>query len=182
MNLLPPMPTIDSAHPIVVHFPIALLLVAPVFVVIGLVLRKRGTPFAISALVLMILGTIGTFAAVFTGEAAGELAIKTPDVAAAIEHHEEMAEQSRLFFSILTVVFAAIIVAPWVIPVLRKRAWIPVAATIVFLGAYMGASLVLVNTGHDGGRLVHEYGVRALLPAENGSPQGGVATVERDDD
>jgi uncharacterized membrane protein len=175
------MPTIDSAHPIIVHFPIALLLVAPLFVVIGLVLHKRGTPFRVSALILMVLGTIGTFVAVLTGEAAGELAIKTPDIAGAIGHHEEMAERTRLFFSILTVVFAAILVAPRFVPALRKRAWIPVTATLVFLGAYMGAALLLVNTGHEGGRLVHEYGVRALLPAEDG-PAPMTAAREREDD
>ena len=170
MNLLPPIPTIDSAHPIVVHFPIALLLVAPIFVVIGLLARRRGTPFMISALILMVLGTIGAFVAVLTGEAAGELATRTPEISVAIEHHEEMAEKVRLFFAILTVVFLAIVVAPRLVPAIRTRAWVPVTATLVFLGAYMGAGLLLANTGHEGGRLVHEFGVQALLPIEDAAP------------
>jgi hypothetical protein len=39
---------------------------------------------------------------------------------------------------------------------------------ILFLFFYSGAMLFLVNTAHNGGRLVHEFGVQALV----GSPEG----------
>ncbi len=49
---LPSLPGWDGLHPLVVHFPIALLLVAPVFVVLGLVLPRAGRGFLVGALVL----------------------------------------------------------------------------------------------------------------------------------
>ena len=98
-----------------------------------------------------------------------------------MEHHEELGERTRLVFTILTLLFAAIMVMPSLVPVVRKRAWIPVVATLVFLGAYGAGALLLINTGHEGGRLVHEYGVRALLPAED-TPASAPAGVHDDDD
>lgn len=182
MFSLPPVPTIDSAHPIVVHFPIALLLIAPIFLVIALLAGKRGTPFAVSALILMVLGTIGAFVAVSTGEAGAELAERTPAISDAIEHHEELAEQTRTFFTVLTVVLAAIVIVPHLVPALRKRRWIPVVATLVFLGAYAGAALLLANAAHAGGVLVHEHGVHALLPLDNAPPPARHKSHDDDDD
>jgi uncharacterized membrane protein len=50
MLTLPPLPTWQAIHPLIVHFPIALLLVAPLFIVIG-TLRKpdRGFQFMLVA-------------------------------------------------------------------------------------------------------------------------------------
>src|SRR5512140_602898 len=93
---LPPLPTWDGLHPLVTHFPIALLLVAPLFLVLGLVRRSSGRPFLLAALLLMALGTIAIFVAVPTGEAAGRLAERTPLVSKALERHEELAETSRV--------------------------------------------------------------------------------------
>ena len=54
----------NQIHPLMVHFPIALLMVAPVFVLLGAVLRDaRGRNMLFSALLIMCLGTAGTFAA-----------------------------------------------------------------------------------------------------------------------
>ena len=36
-NILPPIPSWDGLHPLVVHFPIALLLAAPVLLLAGMV-------------------------------------------------------------------------------------------------------------------------------------------------
>jgi hypothetical protein len=58
----------------------------------------------------------------------------------------------------LTVVFAAIVFVPRVIrrPLPRLAS---VAAGVVFLALYLCAAVVLANTAHQGGRLVHELGV-----------------------
>lgn len=161
---LPPIPAWDGLHPLIVHFPIALLLVAPLFIVLGLLAGRRNRLFMTSALVLMVLGTAASYVAVSTGEAAGKIADRTPEVNQVLQHHEELAERTRLTFTVLTVVFAGLLAGPVVLK--RQLARVPtVVLTLLFLGVYGAGAVVLANTAHNGGRLVHELGVRSLMPA-----------------
>lgn len=167
MQTLPPIPNWTELHPMVIHFPIALLLVAPLFIIIGIIVNpQKGRPFLIAALVLMLLGTAGTFLAIATGEAAGEIAERTPAVNAVLERHEDLAEMTRVVFTVLTILFAAILL----LPRLLKRE--PSVATarilpLAFLVLYTAGAVILVNTAHHGGRLVHEFGVRAGITQSN---------------
>lgn len=159
---LPPIPSWDGLHPLVVHFPVALLLVAPLFVLLGALLGpQRGRPFLVTALLLLFLGSVGTFVAVGTGEAAGRLADRSAAINAVLERHEELAEATRAVFSVLTLILASILI----VPRLLKRELSRGAAgglLAAFLVAYGAGSVLLANTAHNGGRLVHELGVRAL--------------------
>jgi len=184
--MLPPIPPWEGLHPLVVHFPIALLLIAPLFIIIGLIWRSQRRGFLLAALTLMVLGTAGAYVAVETGEAAGELALRTPPVNEAIEEHEELAETSRTVFSILTVFFAALVVVPMAMGKETKGP-LQVSAHVAFIVIYMGGSALLANTAHHGGLLVHEYGIHALLPLDDpspgpASPIDGHQEHEHDDD
>ncbi len=162
MTNLPPMPSWDALHPMMVHFPIGLLLSAPILILLGIIFPDGRRLFSVAALVVMLLGTAGACLAVQTGEAAAELAERTPQVSAVLERHEELAETTRTLFTILTVVFAAILFAPSVFKrPLRRGSYVVLNA--VFLVAYMAAAVFLADTGHKGGRLVHELGVRAMM-------------------
>lgn len=161
---LPPIPTWDALHPLIVHFPVALLLVAPIFVLVGLAMKpERSRGLLVSALVLMILGTMAAWVAVETGEAAGRMADRTPAVNVILEHHEELAESVRLVFTALTAVFAAVLFVPNLIRRQLGRA-ASSSLLVVYLGFYAVGVLLLANTAHNGGRLVHEQGVHALMP------------------
>jgi uncharacterized membrane protein len=163
MSYLPPIPSWDGLHPLIIHFPIVLLLVAPLFIVIGAFMStKAGRYMYLAALVLMVLGTVAAFISYQTGEAAGKLAERTPEISTALERHENLAETTRLLFSILTVVFAGILSIPKLFKIEPGRRAI-VVVSIVFLFFYGSAAIVLVNTAHQGGMLVHQYGVRALV-------------------
>lgn len=162
----PPLPSWDGLHPLIVHFPIALLLVAPLFVILGMVLR-HGRPFLWTTLLLMAIGTAATFVAVSTGEAAGKLAERTPEINAVLEHHEELAETTRVVFTVLTVIFAAILVVPAAFRRQPGRV-VKVILPLVFLVCYGAGVILLANTAHNGGRLVHELGVQALTSAAPG--------------
>jgi uncharacterized membrane protein len=173
---LPPIPAWDGLHPLIIHFPIALLLVAPVFIVLGLIVGGRSKWFMTSALVLMVLGTAASFVAVSTGEAAGKLADRTPEVNQVLQHHEELAERTRLTFTVLTVVFAGLLWGPAVLK--RQLGRVPaLVLTLLFLGVYGAGTVLLANTAHNGGRLVHELGVRSLMP----SAPLPVASLDPDD-
>ncbi len=161
MLTLPPIPSWQAIHPLIVHFPIALLLIAPLFIVIGVVRKaKHGFPFLLVALILMALGTASTFIAASSGDAAGELAGNAPQVKAVLEQHEELAQTTEIVFFALTLIFAAILFVPRLLRRERTHA-ISTILPLVFLLFYATGAISLVNTAHQGGRLVHELGVRA---------------------
>ncbi len=171
---LPPIPTWDALHPLIIHFPIALLLVAPLFVLIGAVLKpEQARSYFIVATIMMALGTTAVFVAVETGEAAGKLAERTPEINAVLSRHEALAERTRATFSVLTAVFI-VITGLTFLAGLRGRRWLTTAVPIVFLFFYGFGALLLVNTAHRGGTLVHQYGVHALIgePAPATGQQG----------
>lgn len=160
--MLPALPPWMGLHPLVVHFPIALLLVAPLFVVLSIIWAKSRTAFASAALLLMVIGTIGAVVAVSTGKAAGEVADRTLVSSAVLEQHAELAETTRNAFALLTVAFASIVA----VPLARRRPWPQRAYALtagVFMLFYAGGALALVNAAHHGGNLVHRYGVHAMV-------------------
>jgi uncharacterized membrane protein len=161
--MLPPWPGWDGLHPLVIHFPIALLLVAPLFVALAIVRPKHAGMFGLSALVLLALGTAAAFVAVETGEAAAELATKTDAITAAIERHATMAGNARDVFAGLTALYAVLLGLPLVVRKLATRGWVTATSTI-FLALLLSGGVVLANAAHLGGLLVHKYGVQAMLP------------------
>ena len=160
---LPILPTWNSLHPLIIHFPIALLLTVPLFVIVGGILpAPRGKAFLVSALILMALGTISVFLSMETGHAASGFASSDPLIIAAISAHQELAEATEILFSVLTIAFAALLFVPdWVRLELGHR--VSEALLGVFLIFYATGILFLINTAHHGGLLVHEMGVRAPI-------------------
>jgi len=169
VNLIPPLPGWDGLHPLIVHFPIALLLVAPMFVIAALVFRSMARAFLIAAFSLMVFGSIATWIAVGTGDSASDVAEharvsggQAAGAQAVIDQHEDLAQTTRTIFSVLTVLFGLVVF----VPLAARRRFEGVAGatvTLAFLSLYTGGLVFLVNTAHQGGRLVHEFGVRATM-------------------
>jgi uncharacterized membrane protein len=158
-----PIPTTwDGLHPVIIHFPLGVLMIAPLFVFLGMVKPERWKLFSVSGLIVMALGSAAAFIAVSTGQAAADLAEKTPQIQAAIERHADLGEDTRLAFSILTGVFALILIGPALLKKTLSRR-LTLAMHGIFLVIYLSACLILAQTGHAGGLLVHQYGVRALI-------------------
>jgi len=157
-------------HPLVVHFPIALLLFAAVFVVLAMIVPKRGWWFSVSALILLVGGTAGAFQAVSTGIAARDVVEDAEDDAMwdVMQQHEDMMVQARNVFVALTIVYAGIVVLPLLAQSLQGLKF-AVPANLVFLAVLMGANLLMASGAHLGGRLVHQYGVRSALAPEDGA-------------
>jgi uncharacterized membrane protein len=184
MLQFPPMPTWDSLHPLIIHFPIALLLLCPIFIAISAAIRPpQGRPYMIAALVVLLLGTASLFVAASTGEAASELAERGGAMNAVLESHEALASQTKVIFLGLS----AILLGMFVIPRFLRRNETRLFSTLLplsFLALYSVGVLFLVNTAHDGGRLVHEFGVHAMLPASSShaTPAAESKAVREDKD
>jgi uncharacterized membrane protein len=163
--MLPAWPDWDGLHPFVVHFPIAFLLAAPAFVLLAMLTRTRSAGFRLTSLLLLVVGTAGIVVAMSTGKAAGELADHTPAINAVMLRHVELAQQSRNAFAALTLLYAALLTLPrWLKPLARPA--VAFISHAIFLALLVGAGLLMVNASHQGGRLVHQLGVRAMLPPE----------------
>ncbi len=151
------LPSWDWLHPAVIHFPIALLLVAPLFVILGAFVRtERGRAFAATALILMAIGTAGAWTAVATGKANAEVTVRNGEFRGSVERHEDLAETTRNIFTLLTLLYAVIVLLPVVQGDVR-RVWTTVIP-LVFLVFYVAGAILLARTAHEGGRLVHELG------------------------
>lgn len=163
----PPIPDWDALHVVVVHLPIGALISVPLLLVLSLVSKQHGRCFSLAALAVMLLGTAGTYIAVATGNAAGALVDRSAEegLGRVLDRHEELAEKTRLVFTLLTVIYAGMVIAPAIIRRQPRRLW-QIAPAAVFLAAYLAGVLLLANTAHLGGRLVHEFNQRAMLPKE----------------
>jgi uncharacterized membrane protein len=182
MLQFPAIPSWDALHPLIIHFPIALLLIAPIFIVVGAALTPtKGRSYLIAAMVLLLVGTASIFVTVETGEAAGKLAERAPGLQQVLETHESLAERTQAVFSVLSVIFLALLAVPWFL----KREDTRLTTTILplaFLVLYSAGALLLVNTAHNGGRLVHEFGVRAMVTSAPADANAALPTETQDKD
>ncbi|OGG51708.1 MAG: hypothetical protein A3F84_23450 [Candidatus Handelsmanbacteria bacterium RIFCSPLOWO2_12_FULL_64_10] len=135
-----------NIHPLIVHFPIALLLTSVLADLLAL-LRLR-TVFKDVALFLLILGVIGAVAAGVSGERAAEAVAHLPDLREAVEQHEDFATGTIWLF----------------IALLLSRLYMVIKGRFVsiFRAAYFIVSLaaggLLMATAYSGGNLVYERG------------------------
>jgi uncharacterized membrane protein len=169
MFTLPPLPEWSSLHPIVVHLPLGVLAATPVLLLLALCFGRVNKGIAGATLIMLLVGAAGCMLATATGEAAAEVALTNAASDKLMEEHEELAELARNFFLALAGGYLVLLLlAAGLKDRLKPAGWI--AAHVVFIAAYGLGLLVLMNAGHLGGRLVHEYGVRADLtgPAPTG--------------
>ena len=132
-------------HPMIVHFPIALLMVGFLADAIGLFAKKDF--FTKAGFYLLILGTLGVIATYITGNLAGEGVTEAGALKQALEIHESAAT-----LTLWLMVGAALIRIAMV--VLKKYTgifkWI--AFAVFFIGV-----LSIARTGYYGGELVYKH-------------------------
>lgn len=149
------MPPFNHLHPAIVHFPIALLTVAPAAFLLGALWPAQRRGLHTVALGLLILGLLGGLAALITGEAAQSFATRTQELRAALNAHETLAQRTVWIFGTLVLGWCLYMgisrFRPRELPQVLQRAlfilWMVISAWGV-------ATLLL--TGHAGGRMVHE--------------------------
>jgi uncharacterized membrane protein len=146
--LLPGLQHLQNIHPLVVHFPIALLMSAALFYLLALIFRKD--TFATTAFFLLILGAISACVAAGTGLFAEDGVMISFSVREhLLEHHEQLMVTTTGLSILLTV--WAVIARPFP----KKRRAIFILLFVVLLavmtwGADYGARMVYdYNAGGD---------------------------------
>ena len=141
MSFLP----MESVHPLVVHFPIALLLTALLLDLLALGLKRPGLHRM--AIWNLYLGTLGAAVAVWTGLRAAEIAKHTFEIHQVMELHRKL--------GIATLILGVLVVA-WR---LWKRDQLGIRARVMTLVLMLAIAGTLGYGAHLGGRLVYEFGV-----------------------
>lgn len=141
-------------HAMVIHFPIALLLIGFLSELIGLLLKK--TFFNQTAFYLLILGTFGTIAAYLSGDAAGE-GMEDGILGRAIGMHEEAASITLWLAIATTLIYSIIVVFKY------PNKWLKIISVILF-ATLIGA---VSRTAYLGGQLVYKHGAGVELALPN---------------
>jgi len=139
-------------HPLLVHFPIALLVTAFLVDIIALGFRRISF-LPRTSTILYILGALGAVAAVVSGESAAETVDVTGQAISILNDHEEVGELAMKYY----LVYGALRVALWWWLKFRLAIWIP-------LSVIGGVGLIpLYQASSFGGRLVYEQGVGVAM-------------------
>ena len=131
-------------HPLLVHFPIALLSTAGLLECIAVVTRRHD--FSRAAWWNQLLGTIGLGSAAFTGMRAGEVAGLTGIALETLDRHQQMA-------FVLTALFAGLLL--WR---LGTRTLLPARGRWFYGLLYLAGIALLVAVAWYGGQLVFRFG------------------------
>lgn len=131
-------------HAMIVHFPIALLLVGFLSDLIGLLTKKIF--FNQAAFYLLLLGTAGAIAAYLSGDAAGE-GMEGGSLGTAMELHE----QAALITLWVTIAAALFRLAATFFK--RNNGWIKTIAMLLFALS----TVAVARTGYLGGQLVYKH-------------------------
>jgi uncharacterized membrane protein len=149
MSLLPAWA--PNFHPLVIHFPIALFIVAALA---DLIDTTIGRPRWLSpaATTLFALGTLGAIAACASGQQALDTVLMPGMAHPIVQAHRTWALATTAYFSVLTVIRIA---ATFRVPLPR------VYRVVLLVAALIGVA-GLQQTAERGGRLVYEQGVGVI--------------------
>ena len=160
MLQLPMFPGWDGMHPLLIHFPLTLFFLAPVFALTAACSRAATRrAFLISTLMLMLFGTISTYVAFEAGEAAATSDLRK-EALTIIERHRELAELTRSSLTVATLLFGlTLAICSFLhLRVREVTGVLPLGAAVFYiLGLFW-----LIDAAYQGERLVHQFGVGML--------------------
>jgi uncharacterized membrane protein len=144
---------LSHIHPMIVHFPIALLIVGFLTDLVGLITKREF--FSNAGFYLLILGTLGVIAAYISGEYAGDGVSESGSLGKALEIHE-----SAAWLTLWLMIGTALVRIASVVFKKYKGVLKIVAIVLFFAGV-----LSIARTGYYGGELVfkHAAGVQLNL-------------------
>lgn len=156
-------------HPLVVHFPIVLVILLPIVAGVALWAIRRGASVRRAWLAPLAVGialTVSAFVAVRTGSAQ-EDRVEHVVPRQSIHTHEEAGERLMILSGVLVVVAAAGLV----------RGTVGRAGRVLTTVGALGLVAAGVQVGHSGGQLVYRDGAASAYAA--GSGASGPGTMEQ---
>ena len=139
-------------HPVTVHFPIALLLVATLFLLVSFFASGN---FKITlrngSVILLIIGSVGAWIGIYTGDLADGIVARKLCDPTMLKAHENAAKTSTWLFTIAAIIQVLLSLDFFKISVRN------VLRYLVFILALV-ASVYLINAGHLGAKLVYQQG------------------------
>ena len=158
MNIIPEWA--PHVHPMLVHFPIALLIAAAGIDILGLLL-KNNEKLRFTAVALYVLGALGALASFFTGREAADAVLLPAAANPILTEHADWATGLVWFYGIYALLR---ITDLWRNREPKAGLWWPLA----LLGA--GGLFLVFQTGERGGQMVFEHGVGVLAVKEDAAP------------
>ncbi len=144
---------ISQIHPMLVHFPIVMLILAlgvySFMLVTGKDLAARAC-LSYTGAALLAGGLIAAIAAAAFGDMALDAAIDKGFAKDPLEEHEELAGTTIMIFAVLAV---GMLGAIW------KKFKLTGVKALVFVVAMLAGTGMLLNTAYHGGELVYKEGV-----------------------
>lgn len=144
----------ELIHPLVVHFPLALLLTGAALRLAHFLLRRtRASQVTlVSAWILLLLGVCSAWIAVIAGEVAEDIVRNRLCMPEVLEHHKDLAYITATLFSIALLIdfFKAAL----------KETFFANSSIVQGIMAllYIAATVILIFTGGYGADLVYEQG------------------------
>ncbi len=132
-------------HPMIVHFPIALLILGLLSEIVGLVFRKKF--FSDAAFFLILTGALGAVAAFLSGSQAAKGLEEAGSLKRAVETHEGAAELA-MWMSVAAALFKSMAVFAKKYPALLRT---------VSVLVYFAPVLAVARAGYYGGELVFKH-------------------------
>ena len=144
---------IDTSHihPMIVHFPIALLIIGFLFDITSLFVKKDF--FSQAGFYLLILGAFGVIAAFISGSMAGDGIAEEGMLKRALETHEGAAELTMWLVSFTSLLRLSLVL-------LKKYKGVFQAAAMTL---FLLSVLSIARTGYYGGELVYKHAAGVQL-------------------
>ena len=133
-------------HPMVVHFPIALILVGFLAEVVGIIAKKDF--FNKMAFYLLALGSLAIIVTYISGEAAGGGIEESGTLKDAIEKHQDAA-RIAMILTLVTFIFRSILLYTK-----KYTGYLKIIAAVIFLIS----TLAIARAASFGGDLVYKHG------------------------
>ena len=138
-----------NLHPLIIHFPIALLMSA-IGIDLFSVIFKKHLWIRYCALTTYVMGTLAALAAYLTGHLAADSVYLPAAAHHVLHHHSELALYTLLFFAVFTVLRALSI---W-----KSGKHFVLVSIILLILSIPGLGLI-IETGEHGAEMVFKYGV-----------------------
>jgi len=147
---------VQNPHPLVVHFPLALLLVSAAAALWGTL--RRAESAAAFARALLYLGTLACAVAVVTGFLAAQSVTRVQRALDTVSEHQNFA------YALLAL---ACLLSGWAFVAAHRLRRAP-GPRALWLAGQLALATLVVLTGKEGGELVHRFGVGTALTARGG--------------